>query len=242
VVSNTLPVPDQGANARYYGASHLCSDDSGATWRQFGDAAPLPQPADAARLKRIESSGMPPERIEANYGGPRGPLHSYYHKMVLSNPVVDDRGRPWAIVHNLLLGEADLYRHEDAGWVGTPLAETVRSLAPGFLIRHCGQLSRQRDGSIEAVLMVSPKAGTGWGDNDTALVRVLVDATGKITHLELVRAPEPGMPSWLPSLERWCFHAAFDKPALLYTRGFNAGGYDKNVNSVKTELWLDWRL
>ena len=240
VFSNTLPVPARGPNARYYGASHLFSDDSGLSWRQFGGAAPLVLPADAAQLKRIEGSGMPPARIEASYGGPRGPLHSYYHKMVLSNPVVDERGRPWAIVHNLLAGDAQLYRHEEEGqWAGIPLAATVHALLPGYHLRHCGQLSRRRDGSIVAVLMASPAPGVGWGDNGTTLVRLVVDADGRVSHKEIVGPPQPGMPHWLPSLERWCWHAPADRPALLYTRGMNAGGYGNNVNRVKTEVWLD---
>ncbi|MHC4406440.1 MAG: BNR-4 repeat-containing protein, partial [Planctomycetota bacterium] len=63
VVSNTLPVPDVGPAARYYGASHLYSDDSGRSWRQFGDAESLKLPAPAAELKRIESDAMDPKRI-----------------------------------------------------------------------------------------------------------------------------------------------------------------------------------
>lgn len=240
VFSNTQLVPGQGADARYYGASHVYSDDAGETWRQFGDPHPLVLPADAGRLQRIEGRDLSPERIEARYGGPRGPLNSYYHKMVLSNPVVDERGHPWAIVHNLLAGDAQLYRHEENGpWIGTPLGEPVRRLLPGYQIRHCGQLSRHRDGAIEAVLMVSPEADAGWGANGTTLVRLECDAQGRVVRPSLVRAPEPTVPHWMPSLERWCWHAPLDRPALLYTRGLNAGGYSNNVNSVQTEVWLD---
>jgi hypothetical protein len=241
VFSNTLPV-SEGSAARYYGASHLYSNDSGQTWRQFGGAGPLPLPADAAKLARIESRAMPPERIETTYGGTRGPLHSYYHKMVLSNPVIDSRGHPWVVVHNILAGDALLYRHDEGGtWVSTPLAGAVSSLLPGYRIRHCSQLSRRRDGSIEAVLMVSPETGVGWGDQGTTLIRLVVDLAGQVLHKNMVRAPEVGMPHWLPSLERWCPHAPIDRPALLFTRGRNAGGYGNNVNSVKTEVWLDFQ-
>jgi hypothetical protein len=240
VCSNTLPVPAQGADARYYGASHLYSDDAGRTWRQFADAKALALPADAGQLQRIDGSALTPERIEAHYGGPRGPLHSYHHKMVLSNPVVDDSGRPWVIVHNVLAGDAELYRHDETGpWVGTSLAAAVRALLPGYHIRHCGQLSRQRDGTIQAVLMVSPVANVGWGANGTTLVRLEFDAAGRVVRQSVVSTPEPDLAHWLPSLERWCWHAPVDKPALLYTRGVNAGGYSNNVNSVKTEVWVE---
>jgi hypothetical protein len=102
-------------------------------------------------------------------------------------------------------------------------------------------LSRRRDGSIEAVLMVSPETGVGWGDQGTTLIRLVVDLAGQVLHKNMVRAPEVGMPHWLPSLERWCPHAPIDRPALLFTRGRNAGGYGNNVNSVKTEVWLDFQ-
>lgn len=240
VFSNTLPVPDQGPDARYYGASHLYSDDSGSTWRQLGDAATLSLPADAGRLLRIEGATLAGERIESHYGGARGPLNSYYHRMTLSNPVVDERGRPWVIVHNLLAGNAELYRCDEQGaWVGTPLAESVRTLLPGYLIRHCGQLSRHRDGTIEAVLMVSPADEAGWGAKGTSLIRLEVNAAGRVVRQSLARTSEPDVPHWMPSLERWCWHAPLDRPALLYTRGLNAGGYSANVNNVRTEVWLE---
>jgi hypothetical protein len=183
---------------------------------------------------------MAPHRIEKHYGGSRGPLNSYYHKMTLSNPVVDERGRPWVIVHNLLAGDAHLYRHDDHGpWVFTPLGEPVRRLLPGYQIRHCGQLSRHLDGTIEAILMLSPAGEPGWGAKGTSLVRLEFDTDGRAIRQTLVHEPEPELPNWMPSLERWCWRAPVDRPALLYTRGLNAGGYSNNVNSVRTEVWIE---
>jgi hypothetical protein len=200
VFSNTLPVPDVGPNARYYGGSHLYSDDAGLTWRQFGDSEPLTLPAPAAQLKRIEDEGMDRNRIEADYGGPRGPNHSYYHKILLSNITVGDQGRPWVVLHNLLDATANLYRYEQKpGWVGTPLAEAVREVFPNSHIRHCGQVSRHQDGTVEVVLMVAPPNEHGWGAKGTELVRVLVDPAGSVRESELVRQPDPDTPNWLAS-------------------------------------------
>jgi hypothetical protein len=239
VLSNTLPVPGPGPAARYYGASHLYSDDSGRSWRQFGEAEPLALPAPGARLRRIEGDTLDPERIEASYGGPAGPLHSYYHKILLSNVAVDERGRPWVVLHNLLEGTARLYRHEEsAGWVGVALDDAVRSVLPGYRIQHCGQVARHGDGTIEAVLMVAPDAERGWGTKGTELVRVLVGPDGSVRRSELVCPPDPDVPHWLPSLERFCWDAPLDRPALLYTRGINAGGYSHNRNRVETEVRL----
>jgi len=240
--SNTLPA---GSDGRYYGASHIYSDDSGETWRQFGGIVLDRLPADAAKLERIEDSesgsGLSAataarRRTEAAPTLIRGPRSSYYHKMVLSNPAIDDCGRPWVIVHNLLAGDAQLYRHDGGKWIGTPLTATL----PGYRIQHCGQLSRHRDGTIEAVLMISPVAQTGWGENDTMLIRLLFNAEGREIRHSFVRKPETDTPSWMPSLERWCPQAPFDRPALLYTRGRNAGGYSHNINNRKTEVWLEY--
>jgi len=242
VLSNTLPVPDVGPWARYYGASQLYSDASGHTWRQLGVAEPLALPTPAAELKRIEGDGMDPERIEPEYGGPPGPLHSYYHKILLSNVSVDDQGRPWVIVHNLLKGTAALYRYEaSSAWVGLPLSDAVCAVLPGFDVRHCGQVSRHGDGTIEALLMAAPPPERGWGANSTELVRLLIRPDGSICGSELIRPPDPETPHWLPSIERWCWHAPVDKPALMYTRGINAGGYQHNRNQVNTEVWLQLR-
>jgi len=239
VVSNTLPHPRPGARGRYYGGSHLYSDDGGDTWHQFGLAEPLGLPVPGDRLRRIEGDGMPAERSEPRYGGPRGPGHSYYHKILLSNLAVDDRRRPWVILHNLLDGTARLYRHDDgAGWVGTPLEGAVASLLPGFRILHCGQVSRHRDGTIEAVVMVAPRAERAWGTPGTELVRLLVGPDGAVARSELVRGRDPAMPHWLPSLERWCPHAPVDRPALPFIRDINSGGYAHNRNRVDTEVWL----
>lgn len=239
VLSNTLPVPSAGPNARYYGASHLYSDDSGETWRQFGDAGPLVLPAPGAELKRIESDTMQSERIEAKYGGAAGPLNSYYHKILLSNVTVDENDQPWVIVHNLLEGTARLYHHENStGWMGIPLDQAVRAVLSGFHILHCGQVSRHRDGTIEAVLMVAPKDQRAWGAKGIELARLLFGADGAIRRTDLVCPIEPDMPHWLPSIERWCWHAPVERPMLLYTRGINAGGYQHNRNRVKTEIRL----
>lgn len=239
VMSNTLPVPDAGPNARYYGASHLYSDDSGETWQQFGKDGPLELPAPGTELNRIEGDIMQPERIEAKYGGAPGPLNSYYHKILLSNVAVDEDDQPWVIVHNLLKGSAQLFHHRDStGWTGIPMDQAVRSVLPGFHILHCGQVSRHRDGTLEAVLMAAPENQRGWGAEGSELVRLLVEADGTVRRSELVCPIDSEMPHWLPSIERWCWHAPVDRPMLLYTRGINAGGYQHNRNQVQTEVRL----
>jgi len=86
--------------------------------------------------------------------------------------------------------------------------------------------------------MASPKAKAGWGARGTALVRMVFAADGHVRHTEPLRPVDSDLPQWLPSLERFCPHAPLQRPALLTTRGINAGGYGQNRNRVRTEVWL----
>ena len=238
VLSNTRPLDGR---ARYYGASHIYSDDSGETWRQFGSAKPLELPVDTSQLKRIEADGMDPQRIERNVGSwdnPPGPLNSYYHQILLSNLAIDDAGRPWVIIHNLLTGDAQLYHARGNEWVSVALLPAVKKILPEFHITHCGQLSRHKDGMLDAVLMVAPEKSLGWGPNETELVRMHISPDGRICGVWRVCELDANIPHWLPSIERWTWNAPIERPALIYTRGLNAGGYAANRNSVNTEIRL----
>jgi hypothetical protein len=87
--------------------------------------------------------------------------------------------------------------------------------------------------------MVLPDGRKGWGDPGTELVRVLIGPDGRTRPTELVRPPDPAMAHWLPSIERWCWHAPAPQPALLFTSGTNASmNASTNRNSLNTEVWL----
>lgn len=235
VVSNTHPLANK---ARYYGASHICSDDAGDTWRQLGDENPLELPVEVSALSRIEGDTLAAERIEPDVPpwnqGPT-PLNPYHHQILLSNPVIDPDGVPWVIVHNALEGDAQLYHADNGDWLGTPLREAVNGFLPGFRIGYASQLSRHADGTFEAVLMVIPEGRVGWGDPGTELVRMLIAPECRIRNTELVRPLDPTLAHWLPSAERWCWYAPAPRPALLFTRGLNVG---VNRNTFDTEVWL----
>ncbi|MBN2295292.1 MAG: BNR-4 repeat-containing protein [Pirellulales bacterium] len=238
VLNHTRPLE---GGARYYGASHIYSDDSGKTWRQFGDTEPLKLPVEVAHLKRLESDGINQKRVEPNVGSwdkLPGPLNSYYHQLLLSNLVIDEAGRPWVIVHNILTGDARLYHAQDDKWVGQSLLSAVEAILPEFNITHCGQLSRHNDGALDVVLMVAPKRSPGWGPKETELVRLQISTDGRIGPARQVCEPDPTAANWLPSIERWSWNAPIGSPALIFTRGINAGGYSANRNSVNTEVRL----
>jgi hypothetical protein len=240
VVSNTHPLPEAG---RYYGASHLYSDDAGETWRQFESDEPLKLPLEVAKLARIEGDKLDPERIEEKVAPwDQGSIfvNSYHHQMVLSCPVIDGKGKVSVIVHNTLQGAADLYQHDGQRWIASPLLPAVEKLLPDFRISYSSQLARHADGTLEAVLMAMPQEAKGWGDPRTELVRLQCNSAGDLQTSELVRSIDPELAHWQPSLERWNWHAPRPAPALLFTRGINAHslGGNRNLNSLKTEVWL----
>ena len=240
VISNVRALPD---GSYYYGASALCSEDGGRQWRRAGGDGPLVLPADVGDLAPLDGPGLSPARIQSpadrQRQAARGPGQYYYNEILLSNPAPDERGCPWVILHNILSGEADLYRLEGDRWIALPLTPAVREVAPGHRISHAGQLSRHRDATLEAVLTVAPEGTHEFGAPGTKLVRLLAHPDGRVEHAESAVAPSTdGVPDWLPSLQRWSWQAPCERPALLYTRGHNAGGYDHNVNDLVTEVRL----
>jgi hypothetical protein len=245
VLTNTQTLPK---GAWYYGASHVYSDDSGESWRQLGDGAPLVLPAAVGSLKRIEGDEFHAHRtlpLEDKQRLPStGPSQYYYFNILLSNPVIDETGCPWVVVHNLLRGEADLYHADENTWTGTPLRDVVSTLVPDHQISHMGQLSRRSDGTLEIVLTVVPQdiESHRYGAAGTKLVRILVDAAKTTGSCELVCQPDSeGAPNWQPNIQRPTGHTTIVRPALLWTRGINSHTLTEmhtNVNEVLTEVWL----
>ena len=238
VCANTRP---RAGGSRYHGASHLLSEDGGLSWRQLG-GGPLSLPVAVTDLALIEGPDAPDDRIEPPdyeeaHAAP-GPLNYNYLQMLLSNPVVDDEGMPWVVVHNGLTGGAVLYRGAAAGWAGVPLLGAVHGLYPGWRIHQQSTLSRHADGTLDVVLMVAPQDAPGWGPDETELVRLWITPGGEMHSVAPVCAPDSAAAHWLPSLERGSGAVPPDLPALLYTSGRNAGGFDQNVNALNTEVWL----
>jgi len=239
-VSNTRKLPD---GSYYYGAAALCSGDGGEQWHQAGAQAPLALPVDMGELEPLDGPNLARARIQPpqqwQQQAARGPGQYYYNEILLSNPVIDEQERPWVILHNLLLGEAALFHQEGDGFVGLPLAKALGEVAPGYRISHAGQLSRHRNGTLQAILTVAPEGVREFGAVGTAMVRLLVRPEGEVTLAEFAVEPAAdGTPDWLPSLERWSWQAPFDRPALLHTHGHNAGGYEHNVNDLMTTVRL----
>ena len=236
--SNTRALRD---GSFYYGASHLYSDDSGESWRQLGRGCIPHEGAPIGDLAFIEGD-VDPGRIEpvahrAAHAAP-GPHNAEYLQINLSNPVVDDSGNPSVILHNGMDGAATLYRCHGDQWSPRALDEIVQRILPGWTIHMQSSLSRRADGTFEIVLMVQPEMG-GWGSTETELVRVTIDSSDGPATVDLVRSPDSSFAHWLPALEHWSWSARSTEPAMLFTRGRNAGGFHNNRNDLRTKVWLD---
>jgi hypothetical protein len=234
---NTIPIDK---TAKYYGASHLYSSDGGQTWRQVGRPEALATPVTARELARIEGEKLPESRIEPNPTPPLPcpPEGSYYNQMVLSNVVADSTGGLRVLLLNPFRGTAQLARLDGKGWTLSDLPPPVQD---GFWYTHVGQLA-WADRKLRAVVTVGRKGLHEWGSNQTTLARLDFDDAGNVVSNELIRPPEDARAIWLPSLERNA-PSSKESPALLYTCGVLASrGLKgaKNINSVETEVILEW--
>ena len=238
VLGNTRQLSD---GSTYYGASHIYSDDSGEHWWQFSADRPLNPPIDAVQLALIEGDSLDPSRrltAERAAAVSQTRLNPIHLQLLLSNPVIDDRGYPWVVLHNCLAGNAMVFHADDGLWHGLPLVHEVEHLLPGYRVHMQSSLSRAASGELLAALMVAPRDHPEWGPSETELVRLRISQDGLVSQAELVCRPNPMVAHWLPSFEQWCWRDPVEMPAFMYTRGINAGGGPHNVNSVNTEVWL----
>lgn len=89
--------------------------------------------------------------------------------------------------------------------------------------------------------MLQPAGSGAWGEPGTHLVRVVIepdDATPTSMSAETLAAPDEACAQWLPAWEHAGGGRFPEVPALLFTRGENAGGYAQNENDVEAEVWF----
>jgi hypothetical protein len=87
--------------------------------------------------------------------------------------------------------------------------------------------------------MTEPTKECIWGAPGTTIVSLQIQADeGKITS-RLVAPSDPSTAQWLPALEHPRTKPLDHIPALIYTRGNNAGGFGKNKNELRTTVFLE---
>lgn len=234
-----------GDGSIHYGASHIQSRDCGKSWstsdgtelagRPF-EAEAVPDFGDAGSVDRVQS------RSEvARFEAP-GPENYNYQQMNLSNPVTDSSGALHVVLHNNRKGTADLWSLSDRTWSLSDRTWSVRHLTDAALkgsngrIHPQSSLSIDSTGTLYVVLMVEPTDHCVWGPNGTTLARLQIDQSGVDGHSLCVMDPESAQ--WLPALEHPPLGGLDQTPALLYTRGQNAGGFGDNQNELSTEVHL----
>lgn len=230
----------RSGGSRHFSASHLVSPDGGRTWRQACGAAvqPLVAVADLPILTgKPRADRMQSPEDQRRYDQP-GPGNFNYQQMVLSNPVVDGGGTVHVVLHNGLDGTAEVMAGKDGEWTTLPLAPAVAEVAAGCRIHMQSSLSMGPSGRLHAVLMVAPGSACVWGPAGTHLVRVAFDADGTGVEAERLTPPDPACAQWLPALEQPGCISRDHLPALLYTKGVNAGGFGNNQNDLETEVFL----
>jgi hypothetical protein len=238
VFANVRVQPD---GTLYYGASHLCSDDGGETWSDYGSAPVGPTPVPAEHLPLLHGHESPDRTASQAYldgHAAPGPANREYLQMLLSNVVVDPRGTPHVVCHSGIDGTAELWSHTAAGWRARPLTAAALSGAPGFRIHMQSSLSCDHTGTLYAALMLEPTPDPIWGPNGTWVVRLRIPPAGADIAVEQICVPDETVAQWLPAQEQPGWAPLDHKPALLYTRGTNAGGFSANVNETTTQAWL----
>ena len=236
--ANVRVLPDGGF---YFGASHICSEDSGATWRDFGDGIIGAEPVSVEALALLEGEPSP-DRIASptfwkTHAEP-GPTNREYLHMLLSNVAVDLAGEPHVVYHNGLLGTATLWSHTPSGWRAIDLTKTATRDASGYRIHQQSSLSYDTSGQLRVALMIEPTSECVWGPNGTRIVYLVVDQESPEIKVQHITEPDEAVAQWLPALEQPGLAPMDHEPVLLYTRGVNAGGFSANKNQTATEVWF----
>jgi hypothetical protein len=222
---------------QYHGASYIYSDDQGKTWSGDGAGSFPDLPVKVSELPPLE--GMASEsRISDNVFIKQyditGPQSKEYLQMVLSNLVVDNHGIPHLLYHNGLAGSVELMSYRKGCWGSTLIMDKLSEMESGYRVHMQSSLSVDEQGLIHAAVMMEPTTQNAWGPNGTLTVAGQIDpATGRV-HFEKIAEPDSTVAVWLPA----CEHAATLHPAILLTKGENAGGFSTNQNELKTHVIL----
>lgn len=237
ICSNTRVLPHQDL---LYSASHLYSPDGGQTWHNTsGELLNLPAATESIPLLTPENEA---DRILLRNDQPRfampGPHNIEYRQMLLSNPVPDQAGRLHVILHNCLSGTAALMSYHNGGWQSRPLPLPAALNLSNYRIHPQSSLSCDHTGTLHAALMLEPTSTCVWGPPGTVITYAQIQPGQTAFKIDLLTQPDPAAAQWLPALEHPGPHGLAHKPALLYTYGINAGGFQQNQNTIHTRVYL----
>lgn len=222
------------------GASHLYSGDGGKCWKR-SDGKDHTMGSCVSHLPLIHDAN--PDRVESlahqeEHHGP-GPTNLNYLQIILSNGIATEDGGFHVMVHNGLKGEVDWMKRDPNGeWTVTLITDIARGGEEGLRVHMQSSLALLPNGNLRCVLMLETTQECVWGPPGTFMVGVelpLDDSTPSRLNLT---TPDTTRAQWLPAQPSVGGAPPEGWPALLYTRGLNAGGFDQNVNEVETEVRL----
>jgi hypothetical protein len=222
---------------QYHGAAYIFSDDQGKTW--LGDATGIIRnlPTRASELIALEGRASK-SRIAAKtfleqYNFP-GPASTEYLQMVLSNLVVDPHGIPHILYHNGIEGTVELMSYRREQWESTPIMNELEERAPGYRVHMQSSLTVDEGGLLHAGVMMEPTMHNEWGPNGTITLAGSIDPVRGEVQFSTVTEPDSACAVWLPAYEQ----SAPVRPAILLTKGQNAGGFSSNQNELKSHVIL----
>ena len=222
---------------QYHGASYIYSDDQGKTWSEDANGTIINLPARASELMALEGkaneSRIADKAFLDRYDIP-GPGSKEYLQMVLSNLVVDARGIPHMLYHNGIEGTVELKSYRSGHWISTPIMEKLEGKLPGYRVHMQSSLTVDEQGRLHAGIMMEPAIRNEWGPNGTVTLAGIIDPIHGKAQFRSIFEPDSTCAVWLPASEQ----SATVRPALLLTKGQNAGGFSANQNELKSRVIL----
>ena len=86
--------------------------------------------------------------------------------------------------------------------------------------------------------MLESTEAYAFGPPGTHLCLIETEPTGSLDKAGGVIPHEPDRANWLPAQPHGSPFFPVSPPAVLYTRGINAGGFDQNKNALATAVRL----
>jgi hypothetical protein len=235
VFGNVRPQQD-GSLA--HGVSILLSDDSGRTWKTEERRA-IAEPVDATELSLVpacDPGGYACLDAQALKTPPaQGPDSYLYLQMLLSNPVVDPKGRLHFVQHHGLHRSAALMTMDNGHWATRPLCPPAELADESPGIHQQSSVSVDSAERVHVALTLRDGPGVHWGPLGTRVHHLRIDPDSGHTQTLFLSSASESLTNWLPALEHPQPDASPATPALIYTCGRNTGGFKHNTNSSPNE-------
>ncbi len=143
-------------------------------------------------------------------------------------------GRPCFAAWDQFTGETVLaVRRPDRTWQIADLTAGAAACDPGHLFNSHPQIAVNGRGEI--LLVASRAPAREWAHPGSRIVRLASDDTGRILRYDSIAPGAPGIPDWLPNIEKPAPGVYPDRFHLLFQRGNRGEGC---INTARCEVML----